>query len=132
MDIFSEARAHITSSLIEQTVPGGHWDGYSYVVRSPLRNDQTAGSFHVSIKDGTAVWHDFATNESGDFISLYAQIAGCTDKEAAEKIAGHKSENNVKKTQVKKAAPVIPVPESALSALNSLTRSDWMTSKHGT
>lgn len=83
MDIFEEARAQINHSTIESLFPGGRWDGNdSYIVRSPLRIDHEAGSFHIN-SDG--LFYDFADESQGDLISLVSQVYHVSLKEAAEK-----------------------------------------------
>jgi putative DNA primase/helicase len=71
-------------SIITSTLPGGKMEGHDYVVKSPLRYDKNPGSFRINMKDG--YYRDFATNEGGDILELFAKINGLTMAEAASKL----------------------------------------------
>lgn len=51
---------------------------------SPLREERTA-SFSVSYDKN--LWHDFGTGEGGSIIDLVARMEGCSDTEAARRLA---------------------------------------------
>ena len=51
---------------------------------SPLRKERTA-SFSVSYDKN--LWHDFGTGEGGSIIDLVARMEGCSDTEAARRLA---------------------------------------------
>ena len=73
--------------IIRHWLPGGQVLGQEYVVRNPRRADRRPGSF--SINTHTGAWADFATGDKGrDIISLAAYLAGCSQYEAALKMAG--------------------------------------------
>lgn len=55
-------------------------------LRSPLREDKNIGSF--SIREDTGQWFDFATNEGGDAVGLYARIKKIRPGQAAAEILG--------------------------------------------
>jgi len=82
-DIFKLAKKSVNRRVIENLFPGGEWKGKEYWCRNPLREDKTPGSF--SIRDD-GVWHDFATNDSGDIITLVARSYGIKPFDAAKKI----------------------------------------------
>lgn len=131
MDIFEEARAQINHSTIESLFPGGRWDGNdSYIVRSPLRIDHEAGSFHIN---GDGLFYDFADESQGDLISLVSQVYHVSLKEAAEKIAGHKAEKKeIPMQQKKDKIPAqFPIPDSVGKGLNERLASSWIINKYG-
>ena len=69
----SSALLSRAESLVKNWIPGGKINGCEYVVKNPLRNDKTAGSFRINLKTGA--WADFATEDRGrDLISLYSYI----------------------------------------------------------
>lgn len=47
---------------------------------SPLRDDHSPDSFSINVESG--LWHDFATNESGNIIQLFSRIRGMDEREA--------------------------------------------------
>ena len=51
---------------------------------SPLRKERTA-SFSVSYDKN--LWHDFGTGEGGSIIDLVARMEGCSEVEAARRLA---------------------------------------------
>src|SRR5712691_5045445 len=72
--------------ILARWLPGGRVEGREYVVRNPRRHDQRPGSFKVNIDNGR--WADFATGDKGgDPISLAAYLAGCSQVEAARRLA---------------------------------------------
>jgi hypothetical protein len=79
------ARA-VLPRLLERWLPGGRIEGAEYVVRNPKRHDQRPGSFKVNLATGR--WADFAIGDKGgDPISLAAYLAGCSQIEAARRLA---------------------------------------------
>lgn len=72
--------------ILARWLPGGRIEGREYVVRNPKRHDQRPGSFKVNLDTGR--WADFATDyKGGDPISLAAYLAGCSQIEAARRLA---------------------------------------------
>jgi hypothetical protein len=55
--------------------------GKEWIYHSPLRNDKNP-SFSVNIEKN--LWHDLATNEGGDVISLAAELNRCSKTQAAK------------------------------------------------
>lgn len=77
------SRAH---SLVPSWIPGGKMNGSEYVVKNPLRNDKSAGSFRVNLQTGR--WAEFATNDRGnDLISLYAYVNSVKNSEAVRMLS---------------------------------------------
>lgn len=72
-------------SVLNRWLPGGVKKGPEYVALNPTRSDTKLGSFSVNISSGA--WSDFATGDTGDIVSLVAYVDGCSDKEAAERLA---------------------------------------------
>ena len=66
-------------------LPGGRHESGEYTVCSPLRPDNRPGSFKINGAKG--LWIDFATNEGGNLIQLYARINNITDAEACIELA---------------------------------------------
>jgi hypothetical protein len=72
--------------ILARWLPGGRIEGREYVVRNPKRRDQRPGSFKVNLDTGR--WADFATGDKGgDPISLAAFLAGCSQVDAARRLA---------------------------------------------
>ena len=72
--------------ILVHWLPGGRIEGREYVVRNPKRRDQRPGSFKVNLDTGR--WADFATGDKGgDPISLAAYLAGCSQLDAARRLA---------------------------------------------
>ena len=73
-------------SLLRRWLPGGKVDGREYTALNPTRADRQAGSFRVNLASGR--WSDFATGDrGGDPVSLAAYLAGCSQAEAARRLA---------------------------------------------
>ena len=73
-------------SFVQDLIPGGKFRGLEYIVRNPRRDDQHPGSFSINYRTG--VWKDFATNDGGsDFISLFAFVRRCGQRDAARELA---------------------------------------------
>lgn len=81
-----EQANRIAVSVITKILPGGRILGHDYVVRSPLRQDNTPGSFRVNLKHG--YYKDFATNDAGDLVDLYAKINNLSNIDAAKQLLG--------------------------------------------
>jgi hypothetical protein len=77
----------VLPSLLRRWLPGGRIEGAEYTALNPTRVDRRPGSFKVNTRTGR--WADFATGEAGgDAISLAAYLAGCSQFEAAHRLAG--------------------------------------------
>lgn len=86
-NIFTEAKNSICiKSTIISLLPRGKREGKYWVALNPTRNDDNLGSFKVKITTGQ--FYDYATNEGGDIISLYAYLKGCSQYEAACQLLG--------------------------------------------
>lgn len=66
----------------------GRMKGRELFLRSPLRPDHEAGSFSINVDTGS--WHDFATNEGGDALSLYCRVIHGSDSEETRTLAARK------------------------------------------
>jgi hypothetical protein len=67
-------------------LPDGRREGREWVARNPRRADRSPGSFKVNLATGR--WSDFATGDKGgDLISLAAYVAGCSQSDAAARLA---------------------------------------------
>jgi len=75
-DIFKAAREKIGPGLIHSffNSEGSYTRAGEYYILSPLRGDNSVGSF--SINEGSGLWVDRATDEGGDFIDLVSQAMG--------------------------------------------------------
>lgn len=72
--------------ILSRWLPGGRIEGREYVALSPRRADRSPGSFKINMRNGR--WADFATGDKGgDPISLAAFLAGCSQVEAARRLA---------------------------------------------
>jgi hypothetical protein len=72
--------------ILARWLPDGRIEGREYVVRNPKRRDRRPGSFKVNLDTGR--WGDFATGDKGgDPISLAAYLAGCSQVDAARRLA---------------------------------------------
>jgi hypothetical protein len=72
--------------ILARWLPGGRIEGREYVVRNPKRRDRRPGSFKVNLDTGR--WADWATGDKGgDPISLAAYLAGCSQPDAARRLA---------------------------------------------
>jgi hypothetical protein len=107
--------------LLRRWLPGGRLEGREYVVKNPLRHDQSPGSF--SINTDTGHWADFIPGgpSGGDPIALYAYLNGLKNGEAAGRLAvelgietadtAPREASSRKTTET--VTPIIPVPEDA-------------------
>jgi hypothetical protein len=72
--------------LLARWLPGGRIEGAEYVALPPRRADRRPGSFKINLETGQ--WADFATGDKGgDAISLAAYLAGCSQFDAARRLA---------------------------------------------
>lgn len=82
----SEVALRSLERLCAEWLPQGHREGHEYKALNPTRADSRIGSFSVNLNTGA--WADFATNDKGgDTISLLAYLDGCSQLEAAKKLA---------------------------------------------
>jgi putative DNA primase/helicase len=116
-NVFAEARKIISSnasSLIRNLLPYGRQEGDEWVTLNPTRNDHSLGSFKIRLSTGE--WFDFATNEGGDFITLYASVKCISRYEAACQIANitprqrKSTDNHTQKTKNQTQKPSIEKP----------------------
>lgn len=80
-----ERANRLATDSVSDWLPGfseGRIDGDEVWVRSPLRDDSTIGSFSVNLDKG--LFHDFASGDSGDLLSLYAAIKGIHNSVACD------------------------------------------------
>jgi len=134
MGVFEQARDSINRSLIESFFPGGEWKGTEYWCLSPLRQDSSIGSFHIS---EAGQFFDHATGLGGDLISLLVETRGLSKKQAAAEIV-HKAGGTVeddksakKSTKRTRIPALIPIPQEATAALNSEIKSEYARREHG-
>ncbi len=72
--------------ILARWLPGGRIEGREYVVHNPKRRDRRQGSFKINLDTGR--WADFASGDKGgDPISLAADLAGCSQVDAARRLA---------------------------------------------
>jgi hypothetical protein len=72
--------------LLARWLPDGRRCGREWVALNPTRADRTPGSFSVNIETGR--WADFATGDrGGDPIALAAYLVGCSQLDAARRLA---------------------------------------------
>ena len=107
--------------LVRRWLPGGRMQGHEYVVKNPLRHDQSAGSFSVNVD--TCCWADFIPGgpSGGDPISpLYAYLNSLRNGEAARRLSAELGMNTADapdgaagKKPTETVTPIIPVPDDA-------------------
>ena len=95
-DLFAKAQANVDRFLIESLFGPGEWKGHDFHCTNPLRADSRPGSFSIK-NDGR--WYDFATDEGGDFVDLYARFKGLTLVEAARILANEPAPEYQEKKQ---------------------------------
>lgn len=72
--------------LCARWLPDGKRAGREWKARNPHRDDRRPGSFCVNLETGR--WADFATSDrGGDVVSLTAFLFGCSQAEAARRLA---------------------------------------------
>jgi hypothetical protein len=75
--------------VLRRLAPNGKVIAGEYVTLNPRRADNRPGSFKVRFHGARAgAWADFATGDKGgDIVSLCAYLEGCTQGEAARRLA---------------------------------------------
>lgn len=89
--------------ILMEWYPQGVMKGHEFVVGSTSGEKGKS----LSVNTNTGVWADFATDQGGDLIALYAQCQGCTNGQAAEQL--------IKKYTIRDAVEdevVLPVPKN--------------------
>ncbi len=83
--LFATAKNRINSNLIESLFlgQGSHWENGEFWTLSPIRTDSNIGSFSIS---ETGLYHDFATDESGDLIDLLVKSRSLSTQDVAKLI----------------------------------------------
>lgn len=72
--------------ILVRWLPQGRIEGQEYVALNPKRPDKGLGSFKINLKTGR--WADFATGDKGgDPVSLASYLEGCSQSEAARRLA---------------------------------------------
>jgi twinkle protein len=75
--------------ICQKLLPDGKREGGEWVARNPGRHDEHPGSFKVRLNDGNVragFWCDFATNERGDLLDLWAIVHGMSLGEAIKDV----------------------------------------------
>lgn len=73
-------------SVLNHWLPNGKREGDEYKPLNPKRSDNSTGSFSINTRSGQ--WADFASGDKGaDLVSLVAYLEGCTQSEAAKRVA---------------------------------------------
>lgn len=88
--------------ILMEWYPQGRLKGPEFVIGNT--GGEEGRSLSVNIKTG--VWADFATDQDGDLIELYAQRMGCSNGKAAEQLISKYTIRDVVED-----APVLPVPK---------------------
>ncbi len=73
---------HQCPGILQEWYPQGRTVGHEFKVGST--SGEAGKSLSVNINTG--VWKDFATDEAGDLIELYAKYTGLKNKEAADQL----------------------------------------------
>jgi hypothetical protein len=82
----NRAALPLLPAILQRVLPRGRRVGNEWHDRNPNRADHHIGSFKVSVRTGR--WADFATGDrGGDVVSLIAYLEGCSQPEAARKLA---------------------------------------------
>lgn len=134
-DAFEQARLKIGPGLIHSffNSPGSYSQNNEYYVLSPLRADNSVGSF--SINENTGQYFDHATGDSGDFIDLVSKSRGITLLDAAKEIIRESGgifiepETHKKQGRKKTTAPPpkIPIQDTGenISKLKERVQQRW-------
>ena len=72
-------------SFLMRYLPDGKRKGKEYVALNPMRADGNLGSFSVNVDTG--IWSDFAIDQSGDLIDLYAYLHRCDTAKAYDDLS---------------------------------------------
>jgi len=85
MELFERA-ASVGLQYIQTWLPGGYEKSGQWVVRNPLRNDGTPGSFKINLTTGA--FNDYGDPDmvGRDAVTLYAKLHGLRNGEAAREI----------------------------------------------
>ncbi len=76
----------VAATVLANWLPGGKQKGAEWVARNPTRSDKSPGSFSANMHTGA--WGDFASgSKGGDLVSLVAYVDGCSQVEAARRLA---------------------------------------------
>ena len=82
----NQAALAVLVALLVRWLPTGRREGNEYVALNPHRADPHLGSFRINLRTGR--WADFATGDKGgDAIALVAFLEGCSQVEAALRLA---------------------------------------------
>lgn len=87
--------------ILVEWFPQGRLKGHEFVVGST--SGEAGKSLSVNINTG--IWKDFATDEGGDLVQLYAYCKGCSNGQAADRL--------IEKYSIREAVedePLLPVP----------------------
>lgn len=88
--------------ILQEWYPQGRFKGHDFIVGST--SGEPGKSLSVKFREG--IWKDFATDEGGDLIELYAKCSGLRNKEAAEQLI---TKYSIREVVEDKA--VMPVPK---------------------
>jgi hypothetical protein len=83
----NRAALPLLPAILQRLLPNGRRASREYVALNPRRVDRHLGSFRISLSSGK--WADFACHDArgGDVVSLIAYLEGCSQPEAARKVA---------------------------------------------
>jgi hypothetical protein len=85
-DAINRAAIAALPAVLARLIPGGKRAGGEYVALNPMRADRHLGSFKINLHTGR--WSDFSTGDrGGDPVSLVAYLEGCSQGEAARRLA---------------------------------------------
>ena len=85
-DAINRTALPLLPAILQRLLPNGRRVGNEWLDRNPNRVDHHPGSFKVNLNTGR--WADFATSDrGGDVVSLIAYLEGCSQPEAARKLA---------------------------------------------
>ena len=135
MDVFEKARQNTTPGLIRSffDAPGSYEGDGEFFTLSPLRQDKSVGSFHISLETGT--WIDHATGEGGSFIDLVAKAKQIDPREAAELISGEQSQKKhpprTKKEKAVEPLVIIDKTPENVKHIQQMVQGDFWKKKFG-
>ncbi len=115
------ARSSINRGIIERLFPAGTWKQSEYWVRSPLRADNSPGSFSIS---EAGLFHDFATGDRGDLVDLLARSRGIDKLEAAKLIIGETGGATVQASAPKPKTEWRPATDAEVKAFHDKLSSE--------
>lgn len=115
-------------NLVKQLLPDGK--GFpEWRAINPTRDDKKAGSFQVNLQTG--LWIDFATDDKGDILSLYAYIKGCSIAQSYDDLDASTSRDSViyekKPKQLKRPSSelIYPAPADAFNVVSKTNHGIW-------